>query len=330
MDAAFTATPLALAAGTFFAVAFFVAPDVAARFDGLVARRALRLAGDFIRHCLPGRGIWLSDPTWPIHETLFAEAGLKVGHYPYVGADNRLDVEAMIAALTHLPKGDVVLLHACCHNPTGFDLSQDQWQQVLAVLQERELLPLVDFAYQGFGDGMDEDAYGVRLLANTLDEMLITQSCSKNFGIYRERTGCFIAVAKDADDMADVRSQLAITARENYSNPPGHGSAIVATIFNSDELTTMWREELDEMRGRINGLRNDFVKGLAPHGLDQRFAHVAEQRGMFSFTGLKPEHVEKLRDEHSIYMVKSGRANVAGLNSANLEYVCNAIADVVK
>ena len=180
------------------------------------------------------------------------------------------------------------------------------------------------------GDGLDEDAYGVRLLANTLDEMIVTQSCSKNFGIYRERTGCFIAVAKDADDMEDVRSQLAITARENYSNPPAHGSAIVATIFNSDELTALWHEELDEMRGRINGLRSDFVKALAPHGLDQRFAHVAEQRGMFSFTGLKPEHVEKLRDEHSIYMVKSGRANVAGLNSANLEYVCNAIADVVK
>jgi len=291
---------------------------------------ALRLAADFIKTNLPGKSIWLSDPTWPNHLGVFGAAGLNIEKYPYVDADNRLDFDGMLAALKQIPQGDVVLLHACCHNPTGFDLSQDQWQQVLAVLQERELLPLVDFAYQGFGDGMDEDAYGVRLLANTLDEMLITQSCSKNFGIYRERTGCFIAVAKDADDMADVRSQLAITARENYSNPPGHGSAIVATIFNSDELTTMWREELDEMRGRINGLRNDFVKGLAPHGLDQRFAHVAEQRGMFSFTGLTPAHVEKLRDEHSIYMVKSGRANVAGLNSANLEYVCNAIADVVK
>ncbi|MES1948566.1 aromatic amino acid aminotransferase [Salinisphaera sp. C84B14] len=291
---------------------------------------ALRLAADFIKSNLPGKSIWLSDPTWPNHLGVFGAAGLNIEKYPYVDADNRLDFDGMLAALKQIPQGDVVLLHACCHNPTGFDLSQDQWQQVLTVLQERALLPLVDFAYQGFGDGMDEDAYGVRLLANTLDEMLITQSCSKNFGIYRERTGCFIAVAKDADDMADVRSQLAITARENYSNPPGHGSAIVATIFNSDELTTMWREELDEMRGRINGLRNDFVKGLAPHGLDQRFAHVAEQRGMFSFTGLKPEHVEKLRDEHSIYMVKSGRANVAGLNSANLEYVCNAIADVVK
>ena len=291
---------------------------------------ALRLAADFIAAQLPGKSIWLSDPTWPNHKGVFGAAGLDMQFYPYVDADNRLDFDGMLAALKQIPQGDVVLLHACCHNPTGFDLSAEQWQQVLSVVQERELLPLVDFAYQGFGDGLEADAYGVRLLAEHLDEMLITQSCSKNFGIYRERTGCFIAIAKDAEDMADVRSQLAITARENYSNPPAHGSAIVATIFESEELTAMWREELDEMRSRINNLRSDFVKALAPHGLDQRFAHVAEQRGMFSFTGLQPEHVEALRDRHSIYMVKSGRANVAGLNRANLDYVCNAIADVVK
>ena len=291
---------------------------------------ALRLAADFIAAQLPGKSIWLSNPTWPNHKGVFGAAGLDMQSYPYVDADNRLDFDGMLAALKQIPQGDVVLLHACCHNPTGFDLSAEQWQQVLSVVQERELLPLVDFAYQGFGDGLEADAYGVRLLAEHLDEMLITQSCSKNFGIYRERTGCFIAIAKDAEDMADVRSQLAITARENYSNPPAHGSAIVATIFESEELTAMWREELDEMRSRINNLRSDFVKALAPHGLDQRFAHVADQRGMFSFTGLQPEHVEALRDRHSIYMVKSGRANVAGLNRANLDYVCNAIADVVK
>jgi aromatic-amino-acid transaminase len=291
---------------------------------------ALRLAADFINANLPGKSIWLSDPTWPNHLGVFGAAGLDIQRYPYVDADNRLDFDGMLAAVKQIPEGDVVLLHACCHNPTGFDLSKDQWQQVLAVVQERRLLPLIDFAYQGFGDGLDEDAYGVRLFADALDELIITQSCSKNFGIYRERTGCFIAIAKDSEAMADVRSQLAITARENYSNPPGHGSAIVATIFESDELTAMWREELDEMRNRVNGLRSDFVKALAPHGLDQRFGHVAEQRGMFSYTGLTPEHVAALRDKHSIYMVKSGRANVAGLNSDNLEYVCNAIADVVK
>jgi len=291
---------------------------------------ALRLAADFIATQLPGKAIWLSDPTWPNHLGVFSAAGLKLEKYPYVDADNRLDFDGMLGALKTIPEGDVVLLHACCHNPTGFDLSQDQWQQVLAVVKDRGLLPLVDFAYQGFGDGLDEDAYGVRLMAENLDEVIITQSCSKNFGIYRERTGCFIAIAKDAEDMADVRSQLAITARENYSNPPAHGSAIVATIFNSPELTQMWRDELDEMRSRINRLRSDFVAALKPHGLDERFAHVAEQRGMFSYTGLTPAHVEALRDKHSIYMVKSGRANVAGLSKSNLDYVCNAIADVVK
>ncbi|MES1923819.1 amino acid aminotransferase [Salinisphaera sp. T31B1] len=291
---------------------------------------ALRLAADFIASQLPGKSIWLSDPTWPNHLGVFSAAGLNLEKYPYVDADNRLDFDGMLAALKAIPEGDVVLLHACCHNPTGFDLSHEQWQQVLDVVRDRGLLPLVDFAYQGFGDGLDEDAFGVRLLAENLDEVIITQSCSKNFGIYRERTGCFIAIARNSEDMEDVRSQLAITARENYSNPPAHGSAIVATIFNSPELTAMWREELGEMRGRINQLRQDFVAALAPHGLDQRFAHVAEQRGMFSYTGLTADHVAQLRDKHSIYMVKSGRANVAGLSKDNLDYVCNAIADVVK
>lgn len=150
---------------------------------------ALRLAGDFIAHCLPGRGIWLSDPTWPIHETLFAAAGLKVSHYPYVSADNRLDVEAMLAGLERIPQGDVVLLHACCHNPTGFDLSHDDWHRVLDVVRRRELLPLIDFAYQGFGDGLEEDAWAVRLFAGELPEVLVTSSCSKNFGLYRDRVG---------------------------------------------------------------------------------------------------------------------------------------------
>jgi len=291
---------------------------------------ALRLAADFLASQLPDKAIWLSDPTWPNHVGVFQAAGLEIKRYAYVDAQNRLDFDGMLSALKQIPTGDVVLLHACCHNPTGFDLSQDQWQAVLEVVRERELLPLVDFAYQGFGDGLDEDAFGVRLLADHLDEMIITQSCSKNFGIYRERTGCFIAIAKDSESMEDVRSQLAITARENYSNPPAHGSAIVATIFNSKELTAMWQEELDEMRGRINQLRKDFVAGLKPHGLDEQFGYVAEQRGMFSYTGLTKDQVKALRDKHSIYMVGSGRANVAGLSSKNMEYVCNAIADVVK
>ena len=289
---------------------------------------ALRLAADFIASQLPGKGIWVSDPTWPNHHGIFTAAGIELHKYPYVDADNRLDFDGMLAALKKIPEGDVVVLHACCHNPTGFDLSQQQWQEVLAVLKERHLLPLVDFAYQGFGEGLDEDAYGVRLLAENLDEVIITSSCSKNFGIYCERTGCLILVAKDAEQMENVRSQVAIVARENYSNPPAHGGAIVSEILHDAELSAMWREELTEMRDRINTLRRDFVDALKPYGLAEKYACVAEQRGMFSYTGLTPEQVDRLRDEFGIYMVRSGRANVAGFSHENLPYLAKAIASV--
>ncbi|ATJ83089.1 aromatic amino acid transaminase [Halomonas beimenensis] len=289
---------------------------------------ALRLAADFIASQLPGKAIWVSDPTWPNHLGIFPAAGITLKKYPYVDADNRLDFDGMLGALKEIPEGDVVLLHACCHNPTGFDLSRAQWQQVLEVVKERGLLPLVDFAYQGFGEGLDEDAYGVRLLAENLDEMIVTSSCSKNFGIYCERTGCLIMIAKDAEQMENVRSQVAIVARENYSNPPAHGGAIVSEILHSAELATVWREELTEMRDRINTLRREFVEALKPYGLDRKYACVAEQRGMFSYTGLTPEQVDRLRDEFGIYMVRSGRANVAGFSHENLPYLAKAIAAV--
>jgi aromatic-amino-acid transaminase len=270
----------------------------------------------------------VSDPTWPNHHGIFTSAGIELHKYPYVDADNRLDFEGMLAALKKIPEGDVVVLHACCHNPTGFDLSQSQWQEVMAVLKERQLLPLIDFAYQGFGEGLDEDAYGVRLLAENLDEVIITSSCSKNFGIYCERTGCLILVAKNTEQMENVRSQVAIVARENYSNPPAHGGAIVSEILHDAELSALWREELTEMRDRINTLRRDFVEALKPYGLDEKYACVAEQRGMFSYTGLTPEQVDRLRDEFGIYMVRSGRANVAGFSHENLPYLAKAIAAV--
>lgn len=290
---------------------------------------ALRLAADFLAVQSPGKAIWLPEPTWPNHLAIAKAAGLDIHRYPYVGADNRLDFDAMLACLKTIPAGDVVLLHACCHNPTGFDPSREQWQQILGAIQQNGLLPLVDFAYQGFGDGLEDDAYSTRLLAENLDEMLLTQSCSKNFGLYRERTGSFIAIAKNAESMQDVRSQLAVTARANYSNPPAHGAAVVTTILDSEELRDLWKRELDEMRERIHDMRVKFVAGLEPHGLGKRFAFVAEQRGMFSYTGLNPEQVKQLREKHSIYMVGSGRANVAGLSDANIAYVCQAIADVV-
>ncbi|WP_422396113.1 amino acid aminotransferase [Pseudomonas trivialis] len=289
---------------------------------------ALRLSADFIAQSLPGRGVWLSDPTWPIHESIFARAGLKVSHYPYVGADNRLDVAAMLATLTTVPEGDVVLLHACCHNPTGFDLSRDDWRQVLQIVRERQLLPLIDFAYQGFGDGLEQDAWAVRLFAAELPEVLVTSSCSKNFGLYSDRVGALIVCAADAEKLTDVRSQLANTARNLWSTPPDHGAAVVATILGDIELRALWSGEVEAMRARIAQLRAGLVDALAPHGLAERFAHIGTQRGMFSYTGLSAEQVQQLREKHSVYMVSSGRANVAGIDATRLNRLAQAIADV--
>lgn len=289
---------------------------------------ALRLSADFIAQCLPGKGIWLSDPTWPIHESIFAAAGLRVGHYPYVGADNQLNVEAMLAALSHVPKGDVVLLHACCHNPTGFDLTPRDWKRVLEIVKARDLLPLIDFAYQGFGDGLEQDAWAVRLFASECTELLITSSCSKNFGLYRERTGALIVCAHTAQKLQDVRSQLAFIARNLWSTPPAHGAAVVATILADHELKALWASELEGMRKRVASLRSGLVDALRPHGLADRFAHIAEQRGMFSYTGLTPQQVQRLRDEFSVYMVGSGRANMAGLDANRLDQLAKAIATV--
>jgi aromatic-amino-acid transaminase len=289
---------------------------------------ALRLAAEFIARCLPGRGIWVSDPTWPIHETLFAASGLAVHHYPYVGADNRLDLEAMLAALEQVPEGDVVLLHACCHNPTGFDLGRHDWQRVLEIVRARRLLPLLDFAYQGFGDGLEQDAWAVRLFAESLPEVLITSSCSKNFGLYCERTGALVVCAASPDQLIDVRSQLAFIARNLWSTPPDHGAAVVATILGDAELKAVWLEELDAMRRRVAELRAGLVEALAPHGLAERFAHIARQRGMFSYTGLSAEQVARLRSESSVYMVSSGRANIAGVDTSRLGDLAQAIARV--
>lgn len=290
---------------------------------------ALRLAGEFIARCLPGRTLWLSDPTWPIHQTLFAAAGVPLQHYPYVGAGNRLDRDGLFAALERIPAGDVVLLHACCHNPSGFDLSHDDWLRVLEIVRSRELLPLFDFAYQGFGEGLEEDAWAVRLFAETLPEVLITSSCSKNFGLYRERTGALIVIAAGHEQLLDVRSQLAALARGLWSTPPAHGAAVVTTILADDALRQIWQDEVEGMRQRIASLRQGLVEALTPYGLAERFAHIAEQRGMFSYTGLTAAQVRRLRAEHSVYLVESGRASVAGLDAGRLDELARAIARVV-
>lgn len=291
---------------------------------------ALRLSADFIAQCLPGRGVWLSNPTWPIHETIFATAGVTVNHYPYVGSDNRLDVEAMLAVLKTAPIGDVVLLHACCHNPTGFDLTHEDWRRVLEVVRSRQLVPLIDFAYQGFGDGLEQDAWSTRLFAAQLPEVLITSSCSKNFGLYRDRTGALIVCAGTAEKLLDIRSQLANIARNLWSTPPDHGAAVVATILGDPELKSLWSDEVEAMRLRIAQLRGGLLEALEPHGLRGRFAHIGVQRGMFSYTGLTPEQVRQLRDRHSVYMVGTGRANVAGIDATRLDLLAEAIADVCK
>jgi aspartate aminotransferase len=222
----------------------------------------------------------------------------------------------------------VVLLHACCHNPTGFDLTPRDWKRVLDVVKARELLPLIDFAYQGFGDGLEQDAFAVRLFASELPELLITSSCSKNFGLYRERTGALIVCAESAAKLQDVRSQLAFIARNLWSTPPAHGAAVVATILADSALHSLWVNELDAMRQRVASLRAGLVEALQPYGLSERFAHIAVQRGMFSYTGLSPVQVQRLRDEFSVYMVGSGRANMAGLDAERLDQLASAIARV--
>ncbi|HBZ94267.1 MAG TPA: aromatic amino acid aminotransferase, partial [Pseudomonas sp.] len=216
----------------------------------------------------------------------------------------------------------------CCHNPTGFDLTPRDFKRVLEVVKARELLPLIDFAYQGFGDGLEEDAWAVRLFAAELPELLITSSCSKNFGLYRERTGALIVCAGNAEKLIDIRSQLASIARNLWSTPPAHGAAVVAQILGDDELKGLWLDELESMRLRVASLRRGLVEALAPHGLNERFAHIAEQRGMFSYTGLSPLQVQRLREEFSVYMVGSGRANVAGLDGNRLDQLAAAIARV--
>ncbi|NLE85122.1 MAG: aspartate/tyrosine/aromatic aminotransferase [Myxococcales bacterium] len=291
---------------------------------------ALRLAADYLRQQHSGTKIWLSDPTWDNHGKVFKAAGLECGTYPYFdAAKNGLAFEAMVEGLSAVRAGDTVLLHACCHNPTGVDPTPEQWQQLGALLRERGALPLVDFAYQGFGRGVDEDAVGVRALVDAVDELLICSSFSKNFGLYNERTGALTVKGKRAEEVAAVFSQLKTCARTNYSNPPAHGGAIVTTILTDAELRQRWIDEVAGMRDRINGMRQLFVETLAARGATRDFSFIVDQKGMFSFSGLTKAQVERLRDEHAIYIVGSGRINVAGMTETNMGPLCDAIVQVM-
>lgn len=291
---------------------------------------ALRVAGDFVRQQFPQATVWCSSPTWNNHPKIFESSGLAVDTYPYLDDTARaVDFDAMLGKFKRLPAGDVVVLHGCCHNPSGVDLSADQWQQVAEVVVERQLLPLVDFAYQGFGSGLQEDAEGLRILAGVVPEALVASSFSKNFGLYRDRVGGLSAIAPSSSAADAVLSHLKIAVRTNYSNPPAHGALVVETILADPELRASWERELAEMRGRIQEMRELFVNTMRVHAPQRDFAFLLDQRGMFSFSGLTPEQVDMLKTNHAIYIVRSGRINVAGITPTNIEPLCQAIAAVL-
>ncbi|MEW6755855.1 MAG: amino acid aminotransferase [Candidatus Latescibacterota bacterium] len=291
---------------------------------------ALRVAGDLLAVHFPGATVWQSDPTWANHPKVFAAAGLPVRSYPYFSAAaNAVDVEAMLDGLRQAPTGDVVLLHACCHNPTGADPGLPEWKRIAALVAERGLLPLVDFAYQGLGDGLREDARGLGILAEAGVDLLVASSFSKNFGLYSERVGALTLVARDAEAAQRALSQLRIAVRTNYSNPPAHGAAIVAEVLGDPDLRRQWEGEVAGMRERINGMRRLFVETLRARGVKRDFDFIRRQRGMFSFSGLGQTQVQRLREEYAVYVVGGGRINVAGMTEANMDRLCAAIAAVL-
>ena len=289
---------------------------------------ALRVAGDLVHTISPGAAVWLSTPTWPNHPQVFEAAGLPVRSYPYLGADGELDMDALIGVLRSVPAGDVVLLHGCCHNPTGIDPTAEQWAVIADVLAERRVLPLLDFAYQGFADGLTEDARGLLALLERVGTMLVASSFSKNFALYDERVGALGIVGADKAETQTLLSHAKAVVRANYSNPPAHGGEIVAAILGDDALRARWVDEVATMRGRINGNRQAFVAGLQAAGAPGDHEGLLRQRGMFSLLPLGEERVARLRDDYAIYVVGKGRVNVAGLTAANLGPVCKALAEV--
>lgn len=291
---------------------------------------ALRVAAEFIKSCKKDATIWVSDPTWANHTALFSAAGITVKTYPYYDHDNKsLRFDDMMATLSHVDENDIVLLHACCHNPSGMDLNNEQWQKVVALTKDKGFTPLIDMAYQGFGHGLDEDAYGLRLMAANVKEMIICSSCSKNFGLYRERIGACSVIGETAA-IADIALSVVLSdVRGIYSMPPAHGAAIVETILGSDELREQWYVELKEMRDRINGNRQLLVDKLKEKGVTRNFDFIAQQNGMFSFLGITPTQVQQLQDDFSIYMVGSSRVSIAGIANRNVDYLAESIATIL-
>lgn len=292
---------------------------------------ALKVGADFLKRYFPKSEVWVSDPSWENHRTIFEGAGFAVHTYPYYDdASGGLRFDEMLATVGGLPAGSVVLLHACCHNPTGVDPTPQQWEQIAAVVKARNLVPFLDIAYQGFGEGLEQDAAVVRMFAALDLTMFISSSFSKSFSLYGERVGALTVVAGSKDEAARVLSQLKRVIRTNYSNPPTHGGTVVSTVLNTPELFALWENELAGMRDRIRLMRKELVEKIKAQGVAQDFSFVLAQRGMFSYSGLTAAQVDRLREEHGIYAVSSGRICVAALNSRNIDAVAAGIAAVLK
>lgn len=292
---------------------------------------ALRIGGELLKKINPDASVWISSPTWANHRGIFSAAGFDLKEYPYYNSETKgLRYDELITTLSQVPAGDVVLLHGCCHNPTGVDLSGSQWQELAALAAGKGWIGFLDFAYQGFGDSVDADRSSVDAFASAGVDFFVASSFSKNFGLYNERTGAITVVSPTAQEAAVAKSHLDITVRVCYSNPPAHGGLIVKTVLSSTELEQKWRGELKEMCARIVTMRSALVEGIANRGVDQDFSYITRQRGMFSFSGLADDTVAWLKEHRSIYVVGGGRINVAGLTTANIDYVCDSIAEALK
>lgn len=291
---------------------------------------ALRILAELLKRCNDNAKVWVSDPTWANHIPLIGNAGLALDTYPYFDkATASIRFDAMLETLKTIPKGDVVLLHACCHNPTGADLTQDQWRQVAEVAQQQGWLPFIDSAYLGFGDDLETDAFGMRLMVESVPEVIIAASCSKNFGLYRERVGLAVMVTNNSAQTPIVQSQIQAIARGIYSMPPSYGGALVDIILHDDALKASWIAEVDQMRNRMRDLRALLVSKMAENGAPKDFSFVNDQKGMFSFLCITPEQVKAVRAEHSVYFVDSSRVNIAGINLTNVDALSKALVSVL-
>jgi len=292
---------------------------------------ALRIGGDLLKKFRPDAKVWISSPSWTNHKSIFAGAGFAIEEYPYYDAETGgVDFSALLATLKKVSTGDIVLLHVCCHNPTGVDLSVDQWNEVVALATESGWIPFLDFAYQGFGEGLKKDRQAVELFAAAGIDFFVASSFSKNFGLYCERAGALTIACPTAAEADVAMSHLKKTIRVNYSNPPAHGARIVETVLRDAALRSRWLEELNAMHDRIVAMRTALVDGLAARGVQRDFSFIKRQHGMFSFSGLSDDVVAWLRENRSIYIVSGGRINVAGITSHNIEYVCDSIAEALK